>query len=121
MTMQARLILIAIIASLSFYAGVKVTNNARDAELYAAQQANEKLLIERGQEAADIIQGVLDEKQKSKVIYRTKYVDKVRIIERTNKCKLDDDSLRLWQEAIDYTNSEAASIDAALSTTSSTH
>jgi len=118
MNMQARLIIMGIVASLSFFAGVKVTNNARDAELYAVQQANDALMLIRGQEAADIIQEVLDEKQKTRVKYRTKYIDKIRIIERTNKCKLDGDSLRLWKEAIDDINSKANSLDATLPPTS---
>ena len=120
MTLQTRAIILVVMLIAAFISGVKVTNNARDAELYAAQQANEHLMLERGQEAADLIQEVMNEKQKSKVIYRTKYIDKVRIIERTNKCKLDDDSLRLWQEAINDINTKTNSLDAALPTASPT-
>ena len=120
MTLQTKAIILVVILISSFMAGVKVTNNARDAELYAEQQKNDKLMLERGQEAADLIQEVMNEKQKSKVIYRTKYVDKVRVIERTNKCKLDDDSLRLWQEAIASINGKTNSPNAALPTASPT-
>ena len=106
--------------AIGFAAGVKATNNARDAEMYAIQQKHEQELIERGQEAANIIEEALNERQKTRIEYRNKYIDKIRIVERTNKCRLDDDSLRLWQEAIASINAKASRSDAAMPTTSPT-
>ncbi len=114
---QARIVVICLVSIVSFYAGVKITNNARDAELYAEKKHNERLAIQRGQEAADIIQEVMDEKSKERVVYRTKYIDRIRIVERNNKCKLDDDSLQLWQEAINRVNAKAFVFDAAMPAT----
>ena len=119
MPYQALIALFIFLAGLGL--GMKLTNNARDAELYIAQQAAEELALIRGQEAADIIQEVLDEKQKTKIIYRTKYIDKARAVERTNQCKLHDDSLQLWQEAINNINTQTLGTDAAMPATGSTH
>ena len=118
--MPVKIVMAMVLVAIGFAAGVKVTNNARDAELYAIRQKHEQELIERGQEAANIIEEALNEQQKTRIEYRTKYIDKIRIVERTNKCRLDDDSLRLWQEAITNINAKASRSDAAMPAASPT-
>lgn len=103
------LALAAIIGGL-FTAGYKAGVNSIKADLLEQQQEFERIRLQDGQEAADLIQEVLDEQRKEKIIYKTKYVDRIRNV-TVDSCKLDAERLQIWQSAINAANGIASEAD----------
>lgn len=112
---QATLIILMVVAALSFSSGYQVNDWKRDSEVKIADEQAAKKSDEAKGKSEATVQEVLNVKTEYKIKWKTKYKEKLVYIDRYNKCSLDDDSLQLWNEAIADASTKAIVADSTVS------